>query len=125
MNIQIVHSREHDFVSELYEPLKRSDVRERHNFLLPHENNESWLDSYKTIQTMDLLIAEVSYPSLWLWMELARAFHFAIPVLCLHKAWMKPSSSVSYVTSNIQSYKDPKQMMDLIGSHLQTFTMDG
>jgi hypothetical protein len=67
MNIYIAHSRSYDFRNELYIPIRNSILNEKYNFVLPHENSDKLFDSKRFFELdCDILIAEVSYPSLGL-----------------------------------------------------------
>jgi hypothetical protein len=57
------------------------------------------------------MIAEVSYPSTGLGMELTWARAAGVPVLCLHQAGCEPSSSVLHVFSDRLIYKDSTDMV--------------
>ena len=62
MKIQVGHSRDFDFVKELYEPIKKAIFFTDHEFIFPHDGRE--IDSKETLKNIDIFIAEVSYPSI-------------------------------------------------------------
>ena len=85
-----------------------------HNFVLPHEleeKNENTRDFYKTL---DIVIAECSYPSTGLGIELGWLYDDKIPIYCIYKIGKKISDSIKTVTSNIYEYKDINDMIEII-----------
>jgi len=84
MNIYIAHSTNYDFTNELYEPIKKSEIFKSNQIILPYSNTE-WVNSKETIKNSDLIIAEVSYPSIGLGIELGWADAFNIPIVCICK----------------------------------------
>lgn len=109
--VYIGHSREIDFVKELYAPLKGIlDVE----FVFPHEEGNEVLNSKELIRKCDLFLAEVSYPSTGLGIEIGRAESFNIPVVAIYKKGSKISSSLNFITSTILEYDDLKDDVDKI-----------
>lgn len=62
MKIFVSHSTNYDFDSELYAPLRQSDLAKEHEIILPHENQRD-VNTKDIIKNCDLVVAEVSYPS--------------------------------------------------------------
>lgn len=65
MTIFISHSTGFDFKKELYQPIRKSPLNNRHTFILPHETSNM---PYETKQffasrNCDMIIAECSEPS--------------------------------------------------------------
>lgn len=82
---------------------------------MPHENGaEAQLDSRKVLPTCHLMIAEISYPSTGLGMELAWAEHASIPVLCIYKIGCQPSSSVTNLFPDIIGYESNTDMVEKV-----------
>jgi len=69
LEIYITHSRDFDYKTELYTPLRNSSLNSQHRFILPHETNE-FINSKEIIQRSNLVIAEVSYPATGVGIEL-------------------------------------------------------
>lgn len=115
--IYIGHSRDErlNYQEELYSPLIFSldnDV-----VIVPHEKGaEAQINSQEVLPTCNLMIAEVSYPSTGLGMELAWAKHADVPVLCIYKIGCQPSSSVTNFFSNIISYESNVDMVQKVAS---------
>lgn len=113
MKIYIAHSRDFDYLNELYKPIRKDEYFKDYEVILPHEqlssNNKK--DFYNNI---DLFIAECSYPSIGLGIELAFAFDFGKKIYCLHKKGKRISASLNVITSNIIEYDSIEEMIDII-----------
>ena len=113
MKIYVAHSRDFDYQNELYVPLKNSEIFKQHEFILPHDDNnyKHERDFYKSI---DLVIAEVSYPSTGLGIELGFLYDDNKPIYCIHQSDKKISSSISVVASNINVYSNLNEMIEIV-----------
>lgn len=113
--IYIGHSRDERFnyQKELYAPLMSS--LDEDTIILPHEKGaEAQINSQEILPTCNLMIAEVSYPSTGLGMELAWADHAVVPVLCIYKIGCQPSSSITNFFPNIISYENNVDMVEKV-----------
>ena len=77
MKIQVGHLRKYDFEKELYDPLRQSELWQKHQFLLPHIEGQKPPKSEETLKNMDVFLVEVSYPSTGLGIEIGFAHHSA------------------------------------------------
>ncbi len=111
MKIYVAHSREFDFASELYEPIRASDLNTAHEFVLPHET-DTFVFSKPIIEKSDLIIAEVSFPSTGLGIELAWAHAAGRPVVCMNKKGTKPTGALKAVCETFIEYLDKHDMLD-------------
>lgn len=102
MKIYIAHSSSHDFKTELYEPIKRSSLYGMHELIFPHEGELR--NSKNIISTCDLIIAEASYPSIGLGIELGWANDLEKSIFCIHKAGTKFSPGLQLICKKIMSY---------------------
>lgn len=109
--IYLAHSRDKqfDFQHDYYEPIQ--SAFSEHEIHVPHSPNAIYVDSETLLPQCSLMIAEVSYPSTGLGMELIWAKHANIPVLCIHKTATPPSSSVTNKFSNVASYENTENMV--------------
>lgn len=119
MKIYVAHSSGFNYKDELYKPLRNSNLYNTHNFILPHEKRGDAVNSKKIISECDLVIAEVSYPSTGLGIELGWAEMIKIPVICLHRESRKISSSLPVLFENIISYKSEDNLLEKINDHLK------
>ena len=94
MRIYVGHASSFDYLNELYLPLKKSLLWQQREFILPHEFSKEPCDSKKIICQCDLMLAEVSYPSTGLGIELGWANSNNIPILGIYKTGCKISSSL-------------------------------
>jgi hypothetical protein len=106
MNIYISHSGSYNYESELYEPIRASDLAKIHRFFLPHEPRNIDTDAKAELQQTDILIAESSMPSTGQGIELAQAEAADVPIVCFYKTGSKPSGSLRFVTKEIVEYRD-------------------
>ncbi len=122
MNIYVAHSTAFNFKKELYEPLKNSVLASRHNFVFPHENSLELFDSKSFLENKcGLMIAEVSYPSTGVGIEVGWANIFGVKVLAIHKKGTAPSSSVKVVTDKIIEYVSAEDLTKTVGEIIESF----
>ena len=69
MKIYVGHSSSFDYRAELYHPLAELNLTGC-EFVFPHVASESPTNSKEHMQAIDLMIAEVSYPSIGLGIEI-------------------------------------------------------
>ena len=114
MKIYVAHSRDFDYQNELYLSLKNSEIFKQHEFILPHDgdNYNHNRDFYKNI---DLVIAEVSYPSTGLGIELGFLYDDNKPIYCIYRIDKKISGSIKAITKNIYEYENKEDMLNIIG----------
>ncbi len=118
MNIIVTHSSKFDFKEKLYKPIRESALNNEHSFLLPQEKGEEGVTK-ELIQNADLVFAEVSYPSVGQGIELGWANIFNTPIVCFHMESTKPSNSLKYVTKELISYSDEKDLIDKLTDFLK------
>ncbi len=70
MKIYCAHSSAFDYQHDWYDILRASPLSLEHTLIFPHENDTIQKNSYPTLQIVDLVIAEVSYPSTSMGIEL-------------------------------------------------------
>ena len=118
MKIFVAHSSNFDFKNELYKPLRESVLNIKHEILLPQEKGKETITK-DIIKSLDVFIAETSYPSTGQGIELGWADIFNIPIICIFKEESKISQSLHYVTDNFITYKDTEDMVDRLGMVLK------
>lgn len=110
MKIYIAHSNDFDFENKLYKPLRASNLNIAHNIFLPHENGQQ--DNTKELmRDYDILVAEVSLPSIGEGIELGRAEAMGLPILCIYEKGSKISTSLQYTTKWFLEYVDVDDML--------------
>lgn len=119
MKIYIAHSSAFDYQKELYNPILRSDLVDNHHIIFPHiDSSAPIFDSKPIIRDSDFFIAEVSYPSTGMGIEMGWAIAHDVPVLALHRYDIKPSSSIKMVTDDLLTYDTPTDMIQKITDYI-------
>ena len=118
MKIYISHSRKYDYKSELYAPIRNSELNKSHEFILPHEESDSPYPTKNLLRSgaVVMVIAEVSFPGTGQGIELGWADFLDIPVVCIYKEGAEVSGSLSIITKKFLMYTDAGNMIsDLTG----------
>lgn len=110
MKIYIAHSRDIDYLNELYKPLKELKI----DFIFPHENGKNNCNSRNFYKELDLVIAEVSNPATGLGIELGFLYDDNVPIHCLYKKGNQISSTLKSVTSNFYEYENSEELKEIV-----------
>jgi hypothetical protein len=108
MKIYVGHSREFDFKKELYEPLKQLN----HNFIFPHEDSDEPQNSKESTKTYDLMIAEVSFPSTGLGIEIGWADALNISIIYIYQAGANISGSLKVMKGKFIEYSNQEDLIE-------------
>ena len=113
MKIYVAHASSFDYINELYKPIEKSDLNNKYQFTFPHQLSEEPFDS-KTFLTQkaDLVLAEVSYPSTGLGIELGWASLLDLPIICLFKTGKIVSNSLKVVCNEFISYQNEAELVN-------------
>lgn len=111
MKIYVGHSTDLDYREKLYQPLKGSSLAQDQELVFPHESEEFFDSKSFLKQEADLMVAEVSKPSIGLGIEIGWAENFEVPLICLHRENVDPSSSLSAVAEKVENYEDQDEMI--------------
>lgn len=114
MKIYFGHSREFDFEEEYYKPIERNEILQKETLLFPHKNGANEGQSRDFYKSLDLFIAEVSYATTGLGIELGYAKDDNIPIYCFYKKGTYPSSSINSVTKDIIEYENEDELVSNI-----------
>lgn len=112
--IYVAHSKDIDYLNDLYAPLKNADFLSDYELLLPHELSDISYNTRGFYERIDLMIAEVSKPATGLGIELGWAFDDQKPVYCIYRTGSKVSSSVRSITDKIYEYQDVDEMLEIV-----------
>lgn len=118
MKIYISHSSNYDYVNNLYDPIKNSDLIRSNEFFFPHDNKNRIMHTKDIISNSDLVIAEVSLPATGQGIELGYADCFNIPILCVYKKNAKISSSLKFITKDFIEYENINDMINKIDTYI-------
>ena len=81
-------------------------------------SSDPLFDSKPIIASTDLFIAEVSYPSTGMGIEMGWAVAHHVPILALYKVDTKPSASIKIVTNNLVPYVTPDDLIQKITNYI-------
>ena len=119
MKIFVSHTNQIDYQNELYLPLRESVLNQGFDFFLPHEGNKN-VNTKEEIQSSELMIAEVSFPSTGSGIEIGWADSVNIPLLCIYREGMKISGSLKFLTNDFIEYSSPEDLITKLTDYLQT-----
>lgn len=114
MKIYIGHSREYDYETELYKIIRADKELNNENIILPHEEGYVGNITREFYSDIDIFIAEVSYKSVGLGVELGWAYDDKIPIYCVYKKGAKISSSLKIVTDKFYEYDTNEELINVI-----------
>lgn len=107
MKIYIAHSQSFDYKKELYKTLEESILSNDHELIFPHKESDTLFNSKSFFQTnCDLIVAEVSYPSIGLGIESGWADLYKIQIICIYKKGKVFSNSLRAVSDTFIEYSD-------------------
>ena len=114
LKIYIGHSREFDYVNELYKPIRNDDFFLKYDVILPHEKEVPFFNRRSDYKNVDVFIADVSFPSTGLGIELGFLYDDNKKIYCIVKKGNMVSQSIRAVTDNIYEYENVSSMIDII-----------
>lgn len=111
MKLYVGHSRDFDYKNDLYEPLRKSLLNKSIEIILPHENSDLPFNSKEGLKDVDYMLAESSYPSTGLGIELGWADLYGKHIIAAHKAGVKLSNSVKSIATHIIEYQSTDDLL--------------
>lgn len=109
--VYVSHSSNFDFTSELYQPLKLSNLVNKFDFILPHDGQPYQSGAKDLIKTCAKVVAEISFPSTGSGIEIGWADAFEIPLIILHNNNVTPSRYYYDLAENVLSYGSVEEMI--------------
>lgn len=120
MNIYVTHSSSIDYKNELYLPIMESDIYKKHKFILPHLNSENQFNSKDFINNnCDLIIAEISKPSIWMWIELWWWNIKWCKIICIYKKWSNISNSIKVISNTFIEYNNKIDLIEKLSEKIE------
>jgi hypothetical protein len=116
MNIYCIHSTAFDFVADYYLEITQCSLLKEHEMIFPHLPGSPEIHSRSIIDKCDLVLAEVSYPSTGLGIELGWADSAGKPIVAVHKKDLIISSSIRMITQHIVPYSSMRDIGEFIVS---------
>jgi nucleoside 2-deoxyribosyltransferase len=117
MKIYLAHSTGFDFANELYQPIQSSELFQKHTWIFPHADH-SFINSKEILKDVDLIIAEVSYPSTGMGIELGWANMLGKRIVCINKSDRTVSSALKAVSSENTEYQDANDLVRILEDRL-------
>jgi len=119
MRIYVGHSSSFDYVKELYQPLKSAKFWRNYTFILPHDTQVGVTHSKSIISNCDLMLAEVSYPSTGLGIELGWAYEADCRIACIYREGASLSSALNLLCADFIEYTDANNMITILPDYLE------
>lgn len=117
--VYVGHSSSFDFKGELYAVLRDSSLSERFTFVFPHETSSGPVQTQKILPSCSFMLAEASYPSTGLGIELGFAFALGVPIIFLVRKGSSVSSSLKVVSDIFVFYEGKADLCDALSSVLR------
>lgn len=111
MKILVAHASNFDYQTELYEPLKRSAIAQEHTLVFPHDEEDAEIETNEHVADSDLLIAEVTHPSIGAGVEIGLAQAAGVRALFLCKKGTKPSAALKFIKGKLIEYTDASDLI--------------
>lgn len=110
MQIYVAHSSNFDFKTKLYAPLRGSTLSAEHEILLPQEGEIEEI-TRDMISHCDVLVAEVSAPSLGVGVEIGWADAAGVPVVVMYEKGAHVSWSIDNAETERFEYDGADDML--------------
>lgn len=116
----MIHSYKNFDFKTLYDLIRSSELVNNHNWFFPYENGQTPRNSKEIIEQSDLIIAEVSHPSIGMGIELGWANDQGKKIWCFYQKKIQPSRSLKYVAEKVIEYTDSVDLIVQIKQVLAT-----
>ena len=117
--IYVGHSKDFNFIEELYQPLRDSELNKHFEIILPHEQSEKPFNSREELKNVSYMIAEVTYPATGLGIEIGWALMLGVPVIAIYKTGTKISSSVRMLAQEVIEYSTVKELIEKLSQSVK------
>ena len=119
MKIYISHSSKYDYTSKIYNPIKNSNLIKSNIVFLPREDKNKIVNTKDIISNCDLVIAEVSSPTIGQGIELGWADYAKIPIVCIYEKETRISTSLKFITNYFIEYEDINDMINKVSNFIK------
>ncbi len=123
MKIFVAHSSNFDFKNKLYTPIRASALNTMHEIFLPQEGEVEEITK-DMIKGCDVLVAEVSAPSLGAGIEMGWADAFGVPVIAMSEMAAQVSFSIDNVVTDRIEYDSAEDMIEKLQDSLEKIKSD-
>lgn len=124
MKIYLVHSSKYNFREELYKPLQNSDINKKHEIIYLYDQTDKPGSTKDLIKSCDLVIAEVSFSSMGVGIELGWASAFNVPIICAHKPGKVGSQFLDIISDHIFEYNDNDSLISRLDTITKIYSHD-
>ena len=114
MKIYIAHSKNMNYIEDLYKPLRSDPFFNNHELILPHEKDVNSTNSREFYKTIDIFIADCSEPATGLGIELGWVYDDNKKIYCIYQKGKKVSNSIKVLTNNFYEYNNSSEITSLI-----------
>lgn len=114
MKIYISHSKQLDYVKNLYKPIREDKELQKYEIILPHEITSESANTREFYKSLSVVIAEVSYPATGMGIELGWAYDDEIPLYCLYQRGHKISGSLKVICNHFIEYTSQAELLSLV-----------
>jgi nucleoside 2-deoxyribosyltransferase len=120
MNIYVAHSINMDYKKDLYNPIRSSGLNAQHNFILPHEFQDTAYNVKPEMESkqIDVLVADLSLPSTGQGVEIGWANMLNIPIICIYKNGAKTSRTTKSLAKVVLEYSDINEIPRVVETAL-------
>jgi hypothetical protein len=94
-------------------------------WFFPHQKSQdpAPIKEMLLAKRIDLVLAEVSYPSHGQGIELGYADMLSVQIVCIHLSDQKISGSISAISQSILQYKDLDELKEIITEQITIFNL--
>ena len=111
-SIYVGHSRSFNYKEELYKPLRKSVLNVQYNIVIPHEYSNEPFNSKDFLRRCEYMIAEVSFPTTGLGIEMGWADMNQVKIICIYRKGIKVSGSIKCVANIFIEYENEKDLIN-------------
>ncbi len=112
--IYVAHSKQLDYIENLYKPIREDKKLQEYEILLPHEKTAESANSREFYKGLSVMIAEVTYPATGLGIELGWAYDDGTPIYCLYQRGHKVSGSLKVICNHFIEYSSTEELLEVI-----------
>lgn len=121
MKIYISHASKYDYENKIYNPIKQSNLIKENTLFFPHDDDNKIVNTKEIISNYDLVMAEVSLPSIGQGIELGWADYAKTPIVCFYEKGAKISSSLKFITNEFIEYENDMDMINQINEYIKNY----
>lgn len=114
VKIYLSHSTKYDYKKEFYEPLKQSILNKIHdiNYFLQDDSPAKVKNSKEIIKDCDLIIADITFQSTAIGIEIGWADAFNKKIILIYKKGSTVSKYMSLISEDIIEYADSSDLIN-------------